>query len=208
MESNRITQWFTTVGDWLNEQVWFQQLKSKWDELDPQSQTYLKIAGTIGAILVVLFMLLSAVWGVHRQKSELVEKTDLLNVIQNGNDELRRLKESTPAVQAVGGDKTAEWPQYFEAIAGTAGIDKASISTSPEKPGTSSDLAKEVLFDLNARHITIKQAVRLAYYLENGARPVKVRNMLIDTKSDPTGYLDTTLAVSAFTLEAEKAPKK
>jgi hypothetical protein len=36
------------VTDFLNDQPWFQQLKQKWEELDPQSRTYLQIAAVIG----------------------------------------------------------------------------------------------------------------------------------------------------------------
>ena len=69
----------------------------------------------------------------------------------------------------------------------------------PEKPGNPSELAKEALIDLTLKKINIKQAVRYAFNLEHGARPVKLRNLSIETKSDNPGYVDAVLAVSAFT---------
>ena len=52
--------------------------------------------------------------------------------------------------------------------------------------------------------MNIKQVVRYAASLESGSRPIKLRNLLIDTKTDPSGYLDATLALSAFTLVEQK----
>ena len=36
-------------------------------------------------------------------------------------------------------------------------------------------MSKESLFDLSIKHVSVKQVVRLAYFLENGSRPVKLR---------------------------------
>ena len=64
------------------------------------------------------------------------------------------------------------------------------------------DQAKEAMFDLKLKHVTIRQVVRYAFFLESGGKPVKLRNLTIDTKGDPSGYLDATLAVSGFAVAA------
>lgn len=193
----------SNVGDKLAEQVWFQQLKAKWEELDPQSRLYLKAAGGGGSALLVLIVLISSIWSVHKLKIQFAEKTDLLAQIQSANDELRRLRDSTPAAGASAQKEQGAWSAFFEMTAAGAGIEKAALSVSTEQPGATSDQAKESLFDLSLKHVTIKQAVRFAFQIENGVRPVKLRNLLIDTKSDPSGYMDATLSVSAFALKAQ-----
>lgn len=201
MESNsRIQQWMTSVTDWLNEQEWYGQLKTKWEELDPQSRTYVKAGGVGASVLLVLIMLISAVWSVHSLKGELSDKQDLLSQINAANEEMRRLRDETSVSAAAAGGATGPWPAYFETIGGNAGVDKASLTISGDKPGTATDQAKETLYDLNLKHVSIKQIVRLAFGLENGSRPVKLRNLAIDTQADPQGYMDATLSVSAFAL--------
>jgi hypothetical protein len=200
MESeSSFRQAINKVSDWLNEQEWFGQLKGKWEELDPQSRIYLKAGGLGGTLVVLMFVVLGAVWSVHSLKSELADKTELLGNIQIANEELRRLREETSGA-AAGGGGTGPWTAYFETVGTGAGMDKSTLSISAEKPGEVTDQAKETLFDLSLKHVNIKQVVRLAFGLENGSRPVKLRNLSIDTRNDPEGYMDATLAISAFAL--------
>ncbi len=196
----------STLTDALNEQVWFQELKGKWEDLDPQSKTNLKLASIGIGLLSIFLLILTTIWNVHSLKQELAEKRNLLNVIQTANDEIRRLRDTVPSLEAEGGSgagsekNSGPWSSYFESTAGGAGFEKASLSVSPEKPGTASEQSKEMLYELNLKHVNIKQIVRYAFSLENGQRPVKLRNLLIDTKGDPSGYLDATLSVSAFSM--------
>ena len=159
----------------------------------------LKFAGFGGGALILLISVLSFIWGVYSLKREVSEKSELLNTIQTANDELRRLKETSPPVQApeAGG---GAWAQYFDAVAGGAGVDKAQLNVASEKVGNSTDTLKETLFDVAIKKVSIKQVVRLAFAFETGARPVKLRNLTIDTKADPEGYMDATLSISAFSL--------
>jgi len=207
MESSaKIREWAQSLSESLNDQVWFQELKTKWEELDPQSRAYLKIGLASLTLLVLLFWTLSFIWSVHSLKKELSEKTNLLQIIQSAQNELRKSKDSLPSGATLEGlaggissEREVAWPAYFESLAGTSGIDPASLSVTGEKTGTPSDQTKETLLDVNLKHVNIKQVVRYVFSIENGQRPVKLRNLLIDTKNDPTGYLDATLSVSAFT---------
>jgi hypothetical protein len=203
LNRERIKEWIDQAVESIQEQVWFQQLKAKWEELDPQSRIYLKFAGVGAGILLAILFIFSSIWSVHSLRNELIEKQSLLSAIQNANDEISRLRSTAPG----GGRQEAEgspWVGYFESLTTTSGVDKASLTIDNEKGGTSGDQSKEVLFDLNLKHVNIKQIVRYAFAVENGQRPVKLRNMVIDTKGDPAGFLDSTLSVSAFTLVVPK----
>src|ERR1700722_1925447 len=119
------------VTDFLNEQLWFQQAKAKWEELDPQSRGYLKVAAFAGGSLTVLLTLFSFLWSVHSLKSEVADKTEILTMIQNANEELRRLREASPVAAsgsygAEAGDAAA-WPAFFEEAAGKVGVDKSAL---------------------------------------------------------------------------------
>jgi hypothetical protein len=190
-------EFVNTISDKLSEQEWFQQLKGKWEELDPQSRSYLKMAGVASALILFLYLVVSSVWSIHELKKDLADKDDLLNVVQSANEELRRLRETGGAqVNA----EVGNWSTYFETTATPLGIEKAALTISAEKPGTSSEVAKESLYDIGMKKVTIKQVVKYAFQLENGSRPVKMRNISINTNADPEGYMDATLSVSGFSL--------
>lgn len=200
MESDsRFKQWASTASDWLGEQVWFQQIKAKWDELDPNSRAYLKAGAMGGTLLLAIGLVISSIWSVHSLKSELNDKQDLLTLIQSANEELRKLREQTSGVPTASSGGGA-WPGYFETIATNAGIEKDALGVGTEKPGATGETTKETLYDLSLKHVSVKQVVRYAFNLENGARPVKLRNIQIDTKNDPDGYMDATLSVSGFAM--------
>ena len=204
--SSKIKESFDNIKEAIEGQQWYQELNSKWEELDPQSKTYLKFAAFGSFTLFLIVIVVSYMWGVHSLKRELSEKQALLTTLQSANDELNQLKGTLPSEATGGGKETGPWPTYFESLATAAGVDKSAISVSPEKSGAgiSSDMAKESLFDISLKHVNIKQVVRYSFSLENSQRPIKLRNLLIDTKSDPSGYMDATLSVSAFILMEPK----
>lgn len=213
-DSSKIKELLGSITDYLNEKVWFQELKTKWEELDPQSRSYLRFALFGGGVLGVMLLILTSIWSVHSLKKELSDRRSLLFTIQSANEEMRKLKESTPHLSASGGFQTpgnfdtdpqgGPWTPYFESLALGSGVDKSSLTVGSEKPGTSTEQSKESLFDVSLKHVNIKQVVRYAFAIENGQRPVKLRNLSIDTTEGASGYLDTTLAISAFTPTVPK----
>lgn len=203
-DNSKFREWFSKLSDQLNEQVWFQELKGKWEELDPQSRTYLKF-GMAGILFFSLFLLVvSSIWSVYSLKGELSEKRSLLNTIQNANEEINRLRGSLP----YGSQRTAEaggpWAPYIESQMAAANLDKTNVTISPEKSGSLSEQTKESLLDITLKHVNIKQIIRFAVLLESGPRAIKIRNLLIDTKNDPSGYMDATLSISGFNLAVSK----
>lgn len=203
---SRLKRWMGSAGDWLNDQSWFQELRAKWDELDAQSRLYLKGAAAGAAGLLVLSVLLSSLWSVRSLRNEFAEKSELLNTLQNATTELRRLRETSAA--GAGGPGTTEggeagaWPAFFESVAAQTGIAKESLTVSTASSGASSEQTKELLYDLTVKKANIRQLVRFAFQLEGADRPVKLRNLALDTQAGASGYLDAVLSVSAFTVSA------
>lgn len=210
MESNsRISQFFSSIGEKIAEMGWFQQLRSKWEELDPQSRGYLRSAAVVGGILLALGLVTLSIWRVESLKTELNEKTELLTMIQNASDELRRLQDS--GFSRLDEESAGPWAPYIESQAQSAGIDRTSLTVGEEKPaqapttggrGKGSSLKEpafqESLIEVSLKKINVKQLVRFAHGIEQGRRPVKVRSLNIETQPDLSGYLNATLAVSAF----------
>ncbi len=204
MENNsRLKLWLQRLSEKINEQTWFQQLKLKWDELDPQSKIYVKSGGITVTLLFIMVFTLNSMWNVHKLKQEIKEKSDLITLIESSHDEIKRLQDLSN-ISNSDTQNSVPWTSYLETTATTAGIEKASLTIDAEKPGPTTDLSKESLFDINLKHVNIKQVVRYIFQLESGNRPVKIRNLKIDTHSDPTGYMDSTLSISAFSLKGKE----
>ena len=207
MGSNLANQLSQLINQ-VTEQAWFQQLKSKWEEIDLQSRTYIQIAaaGILGVGLLVFVA--SSLLSVRALKKELADKNDLILLIRTAGEELRTLKASGSS--AAGASDSSPWNTYFDGSADRAGMDHTKMTVSEEKvvedkksKDKSPDQTKESLMDLNLKKVNIKQLVRFAFNIENGPRPVKLRNLVIETQPDQSGYLDATLSVSAFTLSKQ-----
>jgi type II secretory pathway component PulM len=204
MENNsRFGQFFSQLGDRISEQSWFQQSKAKWDELDPQARLIAGLGSAVGTVLLALILLIVAFFNVRAQKNELTEKQELVHLIQTANDELRSIRETGAGrLSGAGGESDAPWSPYLTSTAEGAGIEQAKIEVGAEKPSPSASgpagTFHESLIDVSLKKVNIKQVVRYAVQLENGNRPIKLRNLTIDTQADQSGYLDATLALSAF----------
>ena len=78
------------------------------------------------------------------------------------------------------------------------GLEKEHLSISNERPGQTTEHSKEIQFDITLKHINVKQLVRMIHALESGSRAVRLRNLVVEEKSEGSGYLDATLNLSAF----------
>jgi hypothetical protein len=206
----KLLQLAQTLLDKIQEQTWFQQLKSKYDELDAQSRTYLQWAGAGAAVLIVAWVFIGTAWKVHRIRGDLAEKDELLQLIQSANEEMGELKAKIPYSAEGGPASNQPLKDYVSGIAVNAGIAPGALELSNEKldppregaRDASRDTTKETLAQVSVKKINVKQVVRLLFQLENGSRPIKVRNLNIDTHTDESGYLDATLQISAFTVKS------
>lgn len=188
--------------DKLQEQVWFQQLRAKWDELDAQSRTNLRGAGAFGGALLVVWAFAGTAWKVHSLKNDIAEKDELIRMIQNATDELAELKDQIPAAGASSAGTSQPLKDYLTTVAAGSGVPAASVGLENEKSGSERDGTRETLAQVTIKKINLRQLVRFLFQLENGSRPAKLRNLSIETHTDQSGYLDATLQVSTFTLKA------
>ncbi len=187
---------------WLNEQVWFQQIKEKWEEIDFETRGIIKIVAGVVAVGFVLLFLTSTYFSVSGLKTLLVQKNEAIAKLKSAKDELAQLEAIT------GGRDVADqdWTQYFRSAATQAQLQPESISVQPGRKATSGSLAEEAMFEIKANRINIRQATYLAFHLENDG-PVKLRSMTVQTDG-AEGHLNVVYQVSAFSPKsAEKDGK-
>lgn len=190
------------ASQWVQDQEWFQDLKGIWQKLDPQKQFYAQLGLAGISLLFFIGLLLDSVWGVYQLKKEVNHKNQLVQLLENSQAELKRLKASLPRLAQEGnGEAQESWPSYLEQIGQQQGISAPQIQVS-QKSKLSAKTGQmdhqEVLFQVQLKKINIKQAVKYAFSVENGSKPAKIRNLQWQRFSDGSGYLDATLTLSTF----------
>lgn len=181
-----------------------EKLRAKWQELDPQSQTYLKWAGAAGILLIFGGASLGTLVWVRGLKSDLNAKMEVLTLINAANQEFRNLQSLTG--DRAGGGKPV-WKDVANSALSRASIDPASALVGGEKdlkPGASS---AETLFEVQLRRINVRKLVNVAHELEhNSEHPVKIRAMQVETDGGE-GHLNVKLFASGFAVKEEGAAK-
>jgi hypothetical protein len=181
-----------------------EKLRAKWQELDPQSQTYLKWAGTASVLLVFGGASLGTLIWVRGLKSDLNAKMEVLTLINAANQEFRNLQQLT-GDRAAGGKPI--WKEVANSALSRAAIDPASAEVGGEKdlkPGPSST---ETLFEVQLRRINVRKLVSVAHELEsNSEHPVKIRALQVETDGGD-GHLNVKLFASGFAVKEEGPPK-
>lgn len=191
------------LNDKLQEQVWFQQIKTKWEELDPASRLYTKLGLTLSSVLVVFMLVIVSIVQVRGLKSELTQKTQLRMILQTANDEIQRLRASSGGFSPSMDSDSVDWKASLKAAATNSGLEESVLEFGPEKPSSNPSVMKEIFSTVKISKLNVKQLVRYAVQIESGASPVKLRHLTIDAK-DPEGYLTATLDLSIFQPKKDK----
>lgn len=194
---------FQGVSDKIQDQVWFQQAKAKWDELDARAKTAVKYASLIGGGALLVGLVGTSVYSVADQKHEIDEKLGLIQKIQSAQDELKRLREVTSRFNGAGDQP---WGQFITEKATPSGIDPATVTIVSEiviAPAAAPVSAgpEETVVEAGLKKVNVRQLAKFLHAIENGGGTVKVRKLQIDTHPDESGYLDATVVVSAFRLK-------
>lgn len=204
MEINaKISQNIERFSQWLSEQVWFQQIKDHWNDLDPEHRRIAQWAGTALGILTFVIWIGSIYFGVSSLKSELEDKNDLLSLLQHAQEEVQAIEKMT-GVSPSDGESSGiarDWNSHFQSAASQAQIDSSKITVTPGASSDTHPLVKEQLYDVALNRISIRQVTRFVYFVENG--PVKIRNFKMDTDGGE-GHVNLNLALSAFSLKTKE----
>lgn len=201
---SRLSKIIDSIEDKLQDQAWYQQTKSKWDELDPQSRTALRTGGLLVIVLVSVFMVFTSAISVNSKKKEIDDKLAIIRKIKNAEDELKSLKEQTQGIYM--STSQEPWKKTIEGISGEIGLAQDSITIGPEAAITLTDKnskINETGFDVAVKKINVRQLVKFVHALENHRRTLKVKKIEVDTHPDESGYLDLKLAVSGFSTKDE-----
>lgn len=198
------TSAFSRFSEKISEQVWFQELKQKWEDIDPKTRFIAQLCALGGFVLGLTIVIGFSYWKTMGLKSEYLLKAELLSIIQASNDEIRQMSsERTLVGGGTGQDlSTAEAMKgYIGSLAETANLNPETISVDEVKPGKSSDLYEETLSAVTLANVNIKQMTQIAFGIENGSHPIRLRRLEIETRPDQTGFITAKLHLSSYKIK-------
>ncbi|MBI2606262.1 MAG: hypothetical protein HYW49_09305 [Deltaproteobacteria bacterium] len=183
----------------IKESEAYHQVKAKYDELDSQTKLYINLGIIAAILLVVVISVIGGVAKVSGLASDINRRDELIGYLQISADHLKQLKEKQEAAQG-NADVSSPLPTFIENVSTNTGLNPEKLVLGLEKPGQEMKEAKEALIEVKLTQINLKQLARLLFNLtdQGSARNLNIRDLTIDTKGDPTGYLDAAFMVATY----------
>ncbi len=177
----------------------YQQLKLKYDELDSQSKLYVNLGAVGGVVLAVFLSLVVSMAKLNGLKSEINEREELIGYLQRSSDQIKQLQAAQHNSHNQS-DTSSPFGTLVNNSLQTLNIDPAKADVGSEHPGTQTKTATESLLDVKLTQVNLRQIQQLLFSLsEQGAlRSISIKDLTVDTKGDPSGWMDASFVVSTW----------
>ena len=187
------------LKSWFKEQIWENEqivkLRGQFSELDPQTQSY-TILGSFAAFVVILigslvfvFLSTTTVKGRIQTLEEQIRYVQTAAEKIEENKALARVQSFSPEFRDL--DKSLPLASFAEKVAQKAMVNKESFTVTDSAAGA----------ELSLNKISLRQLVRILYFLEFAKAGIGVEKLIVDLKDDTDGYLWAQLTL-------KKAPAK
>ncbi len=190
---------FSSLWERIEGSEAYQQLRSKYDELDSQKKLILNIAFAVGVVLFILSPLFYGLGSLRGLKNDLETREELIGYLQSSADRIRQYRAQS-AAQSEGQKIEGPLNQWAEEVLIAANIDRTRAEISAERTSQDTKEYSEVLLDIKLSQINLRQLTRLLFQFSEKGKPLHlvVRDLTVDTKSELTGFLDTTMTLVAY----------
>jgi hypothetical protein len=178
----------------IKDQEWYQQIQSQFQQLPPDQQQMVKWGSVALSGLLGLWMAFSFSSSAGEAKADYYEKQDLLQVINQAGDELKRMKGQNTNI---GQSPNKDWKPFFTTVASNVGLAPENIEVLKESPGPLKGIIQETLLEISIKGIAIRPLVQMIYQMEHGPTPIKLRYLQI-TAPYGSSALSARLAMSGF----------
>ena len=193
----------TDQFDKIKEQEWYQQIQASYSALPPEQQNYVKW-GSFGALMALLLYGTYVTMDMSNSvKDEYYQKQELTQLVNQANDEMRRLKGQNSGFTS---SAPQTWKAAIEGVASSQGLAPESVEIAKETPGPSLDVIQETLLLVNVKNASVHNLAQFLYQIEHGSPPMKLKGMTIETTAD--GNLNAKLNISGYMPKPEKSDKK
>lgn len=176
----------------------FQQIKGKYDELDSEAKLYVNLGAVALVVFLVFMTLLLSMAKLNRMKSEINDREELIGYLQRSSDQIRQLKAQQTSSRAA--DVTSPLPTLIGNVVSNVRIDEAKVEVGTERTGTQDKESMEQLVDVKMTQVNLRQINQFLFSLteQGAARGLNIKDLIIDTKGDPSGWMDASMTVASF----------
>lgn len=177
----------------------YQQLRAKYDDLEPQKKLALNIGFAVGVVLLILSPLFYGLGSLRGLKGDLETREELIGYLQAASDRMRQYRAQS-AAQSEGQKIDGPFNQWAEEILISSNIDRTRAEIGAEQVTQDTKEYSEIALDMKISQINLRQLTRLLFQFTEKGKPLHlvVRDLTVDTKNELTGFLDTTLTLVAY----------
>jgi hypothetical protein len=193
---------FSGVLDKIKEQEWYQQIQSSYQQLPAEQQNYIKWASLGGGALLLVGLIASMAGSAGALRREYHEKQELVRIVNEASDELRRLRGQSSSISSPGGEQN--WKSILDSLVTAQGLPAESLEILQESPGASENLIQETLIEFKIKAVSIRPLVQILTQIHQGTPPMKLKGLLVE--ADPSsGQLDARINISGYLAKGEKS---
>lgn len=193
-------QKFQQFLDQMKEQEWYQQIQSSYQQLSPEQQSYVKWGSILATVAVFFSFTLKIMKESNTIKGEYFQKQELVQMLNQGSDEVRRLKGQS---SGFGQSGQSNWKNILQNLVSSHGLQPDSIEILKEAPGAAKNVIQETLLEVQVKGVTVRPLVQILFQLEHSQPPMKLKGMSIESGASD-GQLNAKLNLSAYMAKGEK----
>ncbi len=193
-------QKFQQFLDQMKEQEWYQQIQSSYQQLSPEQQSYVKWGSILATVAVFFSFTLKIMKESNTIKGEYFQKQELVQMLNQGSDEVRRLKGQS---SGFGQSGQSNWKNILQNLASSQGLQPDAIEILKEAPGAAKNVIQETLLEVQVKGVTVRPLVQILFQLEHSQPPMKLKGISIESGASD-GQLNAKLNLSAYMAKGEK----
>lgn len=186
--------------DQLKEQEWYQQIQNSYQQLAPEQQMYVKWGSLAAASLVFLYFTFGIFTSANNMKAEYFEKQELLQLVNQAGDEIRRLKGQNAGFSPQGAQT---WNSVTQNWAAAQGLAPEAIEIIKETPGVAQSVIQETLLEVQVKGVSIRPMVQMLFQIEHSTPPMKLKGLHVEGGS-ADGLLNLKMNLSGYMPKPEK----
>lgn len=190
---------FSEFWETIKESEAYLQIKEKYDELDTRTKITIQLGAVGGVAFMILLSVLTGIAKVSTLKGSIDETEALIGYLQHSSDSIRQLKmQAQSAASSV--DAGGSLGDFASSLLGPSNIDPARAEIASERDGSEEKDTKEILVDVKLSQVNLRQVSRfMINAIEEGKkRSVAIKELNVDTKGDPSGYMDAQVTLAAY----------
>ena len=175
------------------------ELKQRYEDLDAQTKVYIGF-GTAGGLLILLICtVVFPISKLNSIKAEINDKEATIAYLQKSSDQIKQLKlQQQQAGQ--GADLSSPLPLFIQSIVSASGADPEKLDIGGERVGTVDKDSQEVMVDVRMNQTNLRMVNKILFNITDrgSVRGLNIKDLNMDTKGDPNGYMDASFTVASF----------